>query len=68
MSGPVRVVCAWCGAELAPGADPPSHGICDPCAAAFRAELVYSAAELVDTDPVAEADAILVELAGPGVR
>jgi hypothetical protein len=50
---PIRVVCAWCGAELAPGVDPPSHGICDRCAAAFRAELVYAAAELVDGDAIA---------------
>ncbi len=27
----MRQLCAWCGLELAPGDDPPSHGICGPC-------------------------------------
>lgn len=27
-----RRLCAWCGQELAPGTDPPTHGICGGCA------------------------------------
>ena len=27
----LRVVCAWCGREMRPGTDPPSHGICAGC-------------------------------------
>jgi len=26
-----RVECAWCRTEMAPGREPTSHGICDPC-------------------------------------
>ena len=32
-----RVVCAWCGVELSAGAEPVSHGICDPCRRAWLA-------------------------------
>jgi hypothetical protein len=28
---PPRRLCAWCGAELTPGSDPPTHGICPSC-------------------------------------
>lgn len=38
---PLRVVCAWCRRELAPGANPApttSHGICETCFARVEAE------------------------------
>ncbi|MFN8506283.1 MAG: hypothetical protein U0547_01800 [Dehalococcoidia bacterium] len=29
----LRIQCAWCGREMAPGANPTTHGICDACLA-----------------------------------
>lgn len=29
---PPRRVCGWCSTEMAPGCEPASHGICEPCA------------------------------------
>ncbi len=37
--GPQRRVCAWCGLELSPGAEPVSHGICPRCEDVFFAGL-----------------------------
>lgn len=28
---PLRVVCSWCQAEMSPGREPVSHGICPTC-------------------------------------
>lgn len=33
---PLRLVCAWCRAELSPGREPVTHGICPPCANHMR--------------------------------
>jgi hypothetical protein len=27
----IKSVCAWCGAVLRNGIEPPTHSICDPC-------------------------------------
>lgn len=44
MSQRLRQICAWCGVELSPGAEPVSHGICGPCGERFDLE----GASLVD--------------------
>jgi hypothetical protein len=32
----LRIACAWCKAEIAPGSDPVSHGICTDCSSKAR--------------------------------
>jgi len=27
----LRIECAWCGREMAPGGNPTTHGICEAC-------------------------------------
>jgi hypothetical protein len=34
----LRQVCAWCGVQLAAGAEPVSHGICPACSDRFELE------------------------------
>ncbi len=51
--------CRWCGQELPAGRGP----VCEPCAIAFRIELVYSAADRADAEAIA--GALLVTLGGP---
>lgn len=34
----MRIVCAWCQKEVRAGAEPTSHGICDPCKAKVERE------------------------------
>jgi len=36
---PPRVICAWCQAEISPGGEPTSHGICVACKAKEAAEI-----------------------------
>lgn len=33
-----RILCAWCGAIMAEGSEPVSHGICPRCEAGVEAE------------------------------